>query len=163
MKLGAFFKNLKWSVLDHYPELRDARTWEQHVAAGLCLELNHCPVCSGPWLNHFYASFASIRIGSGSPSALPFSVSVRTHRWDEVIKYQGGKHDPDNTEACVIRCSPGKLALLLVHTPFEPWDYKSIDYCEVLDSENAQYLLKMIQPDQWKPLALSEAPNGTAV
>jgi Zn-finger nucleic acid-binding protein len=120
VKLGAFFKNLKWSVLNRYPELRDAHTWEQHVAAGLRLELNHCPVCSGSWLDHFYTSFASIRIGSGHPSATPFSESVRAHRWDEVVKNQGGKHDPDNAEACVIRCSQGKLALLFVHTPFEP-------------------------------------------
>jgi Zn-finger nucleic acid-binding protein len=119
VKLRAFLKNFKWSVVDRYPELRDAHTWDQHVAAGLRLELNRCPVCSGFWLDHFYTSLASIRIGIGSDqaSAASFSESVRAHRWDEVIKNQGGKHDPDNAEACVIRCSDGKLVLLFVHTP----------------------------------------------
>jgi hypothetical protein len=94
---------------------------------------------------------------------LPFSESFHAHRWDEVVKNQGGKHDPDNAEACAIRCSEGKLAVLIVHTPFEPWDYKSIDYCEVLDSENAQELLKMITSDRWNPLDLREAPKETTV
>jgi hypothetical protein len=159
MKLRAFLKNLKWSVLDHYPELRDAHTWEQHVAAGLRLELSRCPACGGSWLGHSYASFASTRIGSDHESVVPFSESVRRHRWDEVVKNQSGKHDPDNAEACVIRCSAEKFALLLVHTPFEPWDYKSIDYCEVLDLESAHYLLKMIARDQWKRLDLEETPT----
>jgi len=94
---------------------------------------------------------------------LPFSESVHAHRWDEVVKYQGGKHDPDNAEACAIRCSARRIALLIVHTPFEPWDYKSIDFCEVLDSENAQILLKMIAPIQWNPLDLREAQKVAIV
>jgi hypothetical protein len=120
VKLREFFKNFKWSILDKYPELRDAYTWELQVAAGLRLELKQCPACNGLWPGHFYASFASIRIGSGAASTLPFSESVHAHRWDEVVKYQGGKHDPDNAEACAIHCSAGRIALLIVHTPSSP-------------------------------------------
>jgi hypothetical protein len=160
--IKTFFKNLTRPMLDHYPELRDARSWEEHVAAGLRLELRHCPVCNGPWSGHSYSSIASIRIGGDQVAALRFSESVSVHRWDEVVEHKTGKHDPDNAELCVIRCSDGKLAQLMVHTPFEPWDYKSIDYCEVLDLKDAQRLTQLIAPDKWIPLNIREPSSESA-
>ena len=59
---------------------------------------------------------------------------------------------PDNAEACAVACSGSGLALLLVHTPFEPWDYSSIDFCEVLRPEEADFLKKLILGDAWIPL-----------
>jgi hypothetical protein len=161
--IKTFFKNLMRPMLDHYPELRDARSWEEHVAAGLRLELKHCPVCNGPWSDHSYASIASIRIGTNQVAAAQFSESARAHRWDEIVKHQRGQQKPDNAELCVIRCSDGKCAQLLVHTPFEPWDYKSIDYCEVLDSQETQDLQPMIAPTKWVPLNIIEPSHEMAV
>jgi hypothetical protein len=163
VSVKTFFKNLKWSLLDHYPELRAARTWEQHLAAGLRLELRNCPACNGPWLAHSYASIASIRIGHDRAAAAQFSELVSAHRWEEVVKNQSGKHDPDNAEMCLIRCSDGRLAQLSVHTPFEPWDYKSIDYCEVLDSGDAQRLMQLVPKISWTPLGVGEASHEMAV
>ncbi len=69
-----------------------------------------------------------------------------------MIKYQSGEETPDNAEACVIACSRDGLALLLVHTPFEPWDYTSIDFRELLRLEEGENLKKLIREDLWMPL-----------
>ena len=152
MSVRSFLRKITGNVADPYPELRDAYTWDQHVAAGLRMELKRCPVCSGDFKNHRFASFASARIGSGNPSAANFFDALKQHNWDDVIKHQNGEETPDNAEACVIECSKGGFALLLVHTPFEPWDYASIDSCEVMKPAEQEKLKKLIREELWKPL-----------
>jgi len=156
-KIVSFLKSLTRPVLDHYPELRDAITWDEHVAAGLRLELKHCPICKSNFRDHRYASFASIRIGKGFPSAQPFLDAIKKHEWDALMKHQSGKQDPDNAEACVIGCPIGGLAVLLVHTPFEPWDYASIDFCEVLKPEEGNAVEKQLA-GRWRPLDMARVP-----
>jgi hypothetical protein len=155
MSILTFLRKITRNVADHYPELRDANTWDDHVAAGLRLELKCCPVCSGQFKEHRFARFASIRIGQGSPSADGFLDSLERQDWKEVIKYQGGEKTPDNAEPCVIACPRGGLALLLVHTPFEPWEYASIDFRELLKPEEGESLKKLIREDLWMPLEKS--------
>lgn len=105
MSVRSFLKKITGNVLDHYPELRDASTWNEHVAAGLRLELKACPICSGPFKDHRFARIASVRIGSGSSSSLSFLASLKQRDWNSVITYQSGQETPDNAEACVIACS----------------------------------------------------------
>ena len=152
MSIVSFVRKITRNVTDDYPELRDAYSWDEHVAAGLRLELKCCPVCSGPFKEHRFARFASIRIGSGYPPADGFIDSLKRHDWNDVIKFQSGEKTPDNAEACVITCSRGGLALLLVHTPFEPWDYASIDFRELLKLEEGESLQKLIHEDLWMQL-----------
>jgi hypothetical protein len=151
MSILSFLRKITRNVADDYPELRDANTWDEHVAAGLRLELKCCPVCSEPFKEHRFARFASIRIGKGHPPANDFLESLRHHDWDDVIN-QNSEKTPDNAEACAIACPGGGLALLLVHTPFEPWDYASIDFRERLTPEEAENLRKIIREDLWMPL-----------
>jgi hypothetical protein len=155
MGILSFLKEISGRVVDNYPELRDASTWGDHIAAGLRLELKCCPVCSENFKGHRFASFASTRIGKPYPSAIGFHDSVKNHDWDEVIKYQSGEKNPDNAEACAIECALGGVVLLFVHTPFEPWDYASIDFCEVLKPKEGQRLKTLIRDDLWMPLEAS--------
>jgi len=155
MRILAFFRKITRNVTDDYPELRDAYPWDEHVAAGLRLELKCCPVCSGHFKEHRFARFASTRIGKGYPPADGFVDSLKRHDWDDLIKYQSGEKTPDNAEACVIVCPRGGLALLIVHTPFEPWDYASIDFRELLNPEEGENLKKLIREDLWMPLEKS--------
>lgn len=155
MSVRSFLKKITGNVLDHYPELREASTWNEHVAAGLRLELKACPLCSGPFKDHRYARVASIRIGKGNPSPDAFVDYLKRRDWNTVITYQSGQEMPDNAEACVVACSQGGLALLLVHTPFEPWDYASIDFCEVLKPTEGEDLKKLVSVGSWIPLEKS--------
>jgi hypothetical protein len=155
MSFRSFLRKITGNVLDHYPDLRDASTWNEHVAAGLRLELKACPVCSGPFKDHRFARFASVRIGERDPSADGFLNSFERRDWNEVIRHQSGKETPDNAEACVIACSRGGLVLLLVHTPFEPWDYASIDSHELLKPQEGESLKRLIPEDLWMPLEKS--------
>ena len=152
MGISSFLKKVSGNVLDHYPELRDATTWNEHVAAGLRLELKSCPVCSESFKDHRFARLASIRIGKGFPSATSFLDSLKRHDWDDLVKHQSGEEKPDNAEVCVLACVRGGLAALLVHTPFEPWDYKSVVFCTVLAAEDADNLKKLVHGDLWMPL-----------
>ena len=152
MSMRTFFKRITGNVLDYYPELRDAKTWDEHVAAGLRLELKCCPVCSGEFKNHRFASLASVRIGSGHPSADRFLGALKQHNWDEVMKCRTGEEKPDNAEAIVIDCPRSGLAILCAHTPFEPWDYASIDFCEVLKVGVRESIEKQVRENIWKPL-----------
>ncbi len=147
MSILDFLRKFTGNVADPYPDLRDAYTWDQHVAAGLRLELKSCPVCSGPFKGHRFARFASARIGRGCPSVDSFLDSLKRHDWTNVIKHQSGEETPDNAEACVIGCSEGRVAVLFVHTPFEPLDYASIDFLEVLMPEDGEILRKLVRED----------------
>ena len=152
MAVFSFLKKITGSVLDAYPELRDARTWDQHVAAGLRLELERCPICAGDFTNHWFACFASSRIGHKCPPVQPFLDAVKNHQWEKALKYQNGEEIPDNAEVCALKCASGNLALLFVHTPFEPWDYQSIDFRELLDAHETAMLKPWISADKWRPL-----------
>ena len=143
-KIVSFLKNVMHPIVDYYPELRDAANWEEHIAAGLRLELKHCPNCKSDFRGHRYASFASIRIGKGHLLAQQFLEAIQKHDWDAVRNYQSGEQTPDNAEACVIKCPTGGLTVLFVHTPFEPWDYASIDFCEVLTPEAGNILERTV-------------------
>jgi hypothetical protein len=155
MNILSFMRKITRNVADNYPELRDAYTWNEHVAAGVRLELKCCPVCSGHFKEHRFARFVSIRIGKGNPPADGFLDSLTRHDWENVMKYHSGEETPDNAEACVIACPGGGLALLLVHTSFEPWDYASIDFSELLKPEEGENLKKLIREDLWMPLGKS--------
>jgi hypothetical protein len=159
MTIFSFLRNITRSVIDDYPELRDAKTWDEHVAAGLRGELKRCPVCLDGFKSHQFACFASVRIGRGYPAAEPFHSAVKSHKWDEVLKHQDGEQQPDNAEACAVKCPRGNLALLLIHTTFEPWDYPSIDFSEVLSRGEADTLKNIIPDEKWKPLERPDMPG----
>jgi len=77
---------------------------------------------------------------------------MKSRDWEKVIQHQSGGETPDNAEACVIECSGNGMAVLLVHTPFEPWDYASVDFRDVLTAEEGESLRRLIRENLWMPL-----------
>lgn len=152
-KLVSYLKGLTRPVTDAYPELKNAVTWDEHVAVGLRLELKSCPICKSDFRDHRYASIGSIRIGNRHSQVEPFWDAVKQHEWETVQKYRTGEHSPDNAEACVIECSSDGMAVLFVHTPFEPCEYDSIDFCEVLNSKECSTLAEQLT-GKWKALGV---------
>lgn len=123
------------------------------TAANLRQLLKHCPVCKDGFLKHSYALIATTILGDEEKDqTVVFFKALKEQRWRDLLGFRGWEGLRNNAEAYALRCHTDRVALLVLRSPYEPYDDDELLTCDVLNSESGQELLSLVPQHKWKSL-----------
>ena len=137
-------KTLKkfWNVMKRKGAIDMAKRQEgAATAAELQKMLEHCPICQHGFVGHSYALLATTILGGEENSCTnEFLDALKEHRWRDARQFQEWEGSRDNLVAYALRCTDGRLVLLIVHDFFELFYSSGLVECDCLSVENSRQL-----------------------
>jgi hypothetical protein len=131
----------------------DGTQTEDMTARELCRMLQRCPVCHGEFNGHHYAHFAVTILGEDRRGRVrEFFDAVEDWDWEEAQKFQEFDPKRDAVVAYVVKCSGGRMAVLLERSPFEHYETDRLIACDMIDEESGRELDGMIARNDWRRL-----------
>ncbi len=126
---------------------------EDVTATELARMLQRCPVCHDQFNGHAYAHFAVTILGENRRGRVrEFLDACEEHWWAEAEKFQEFDPKRDAIVAYAMRCSSGRMALLIERSPCEAYESDRLIACDVLDEASGRELEKLIQAPDWRRL-----------
>lgn len=131
----------------------DGAQTQDITASELCRMLQRCPVCGGEFGDHDYAHFAMTVLGEDRRGRVrEFFDACEDHLWQEAVGFQDFDAKRDAIVAYALRCSRGRIAVLLERSPFEVYESDRLIACDVLDDASGRELETLIAQTDWRSL-----------
>jgi hypothetical protein len=142
------------SVSGRLAPLTEGGTQTQDITAGeLCRMLQRCPVCGGAFDHHDYAHFAVTVLGEDRRGRVrEFLDACEDRLWEEAVAFQDFDARRDAIVAYALRCSRGRIAVLLERSPSEVYESDRLIACDVLDEASGRELETLIAQTDWRRL-----------
>ncbi len=132
----------------------DGTQTEDMTARELCRMLQRCPVCREDFKDHHYAHFSVTILGEDRRGRVrEFFDAVEDGDWKEAQRFQEFDPKRDAVVAYVMKCSGGRIAVLLERSPFELYETDRLIACDVLDEESGRALDRLIAQNDWRRLS----------
>ena len=92
---------------------------------------------------------ARMRTSGREKSAYDLLNELPQHHWDKIVSYRDWDGSADNVLVFALRCSSGRIVLLIVEDPHElAYNDKLMKY-ELLDAEESKRL-ESVTPEEWR-------------
>jgi hypothetical protein len=147
-------KRLWNSVSGKLAPLAEEGTEAQDITAiELRRMLRRCPVCGGGFEEHVYALFAMTVLGEDRRGRVrEFLDACEDREWEEAIGFQEFDDKRDAIVAYAMRCSTGRLAVLIERSPVGSYEPDRLIACDVIDEAEGRRLEGLIDQNDWRRL-----------
>jgi hypothetical protein len=107
-----------------------------------------CPLCRQEITAHRYQHIASTPLGEQSKDSFKRMMSaVRSHQWDEVVRFQDWEATSADADVYVLGCPDGRFLMSVIYCPYQLEDiYKLLHY------EQVEAFGLPIKADAWLPV-----------
>lgn len=146
-----------WSALKHAGGMEgaeDEKMRERGARAGaddLRDLLGSCPICRKNLAQHAYASFAFVPLTAEAQHRFAaMRQAVEGEQWNLATQFDEFDALSDNAVAHAVRCSSGRVAVVIERDPVELNDAPNILYKSILNEESANRLAALIEPGSWR-------------